>query len=536
MLKIAEISLPLDGGEEELRRLAAKRLRVPPEHIVKLELVKKSVDARKKADVHFICTVQAELAVPEKKVLDKCRDPKITKAVPYQYQIPVCPPRAQRPVVIGFGPAGMFAGLLLAQAGQRPVILERGAPVEERERDVNAFWNGGRLDPESNVQFGEGGAGTFSDGKLNTGTKDPRAAKVLHELADAGAPAEILYQAKPHIGTDKLPQTVKNIREKIRALGGEIHFHTRLDQLLIRDGAVYGVRAQGPQGSTEWETDCVVLAIGHSARDTFRMIHDLGVHMEPKPFSVGVRIEHLQSCIDASQYGKFAGHPALGAADYRLAEHLPNGRGVYTFCMCPGGSVVAAASEEGMVVTNGMSRFARDGRNANSALLVGIGPEDFGSDHPLAGVSFQRDLERRAFALGGGTYRAPAQRAGDFLAGIVSTRLGEVSPTYLPGVELCDLADCLPDFVTESLREGIVRMDRKLPGFAHPDALLTGTETRSSSPVRIVRGEDLQSVTVRGLYPCGEGAGYAGGIVSAAVDGVRCAERILAGHKRGITT
>ncbi len=527
MLKISEIVLPLDGGEEQLRRLAAKRLKVAPEKIIKLELVKKSVDARKKNDVHFMCAVEVELDLPEKKVLAKCRDPKIKQSSPYQYQIPRCAPRPLRPIVVGFGPAGMFAGLLLAQAGQRPIVLERGACVEEREKDVNAFWSGGKLDVESNVQFGEGGAGTFSDGKLNTGTKDPRSAKVLHELVDAGAPAEILYQAKPHIGTDKLPGVVRTIREKIRSLGGEVHFHTRLTELLIRQEKLCGVRAQGPQGMVEWETDCVVLAIGHSARDTFKMVYDTGVTMEPKPFSVGVRIEHLQSRIDAAQYGKFAGHPALGAADYRLAEHLPNGRGVYTFCMCPGGSVVAAASEDGMVVTNGMSCFARDGVNANSALLVGIGPEDFGSDHPLVGIRFQRELERRAFALAGASYRAPAQRVGDFLHNIPSAAFGEVQPTYRPGVQLCNLADCLPDFVVESLRQGILRMDRKLSGFAHPDSLLTGTETRSSSPVRILRGTDLQSVSLPGLYPCGEGAGYAGGIVSAAVDGLRCAERIL---------
>lgn len=527
MLKITEISLPLDGGEEELRIQAARRLKVSPKEILKLELVKKSVDARRKNEVHFICTVEVQTSVPEKKILSRCRDPKVTEAVPYRYEILACAKRSQRPLVVGFGPAGMFAGLILAQAGQCPIILERGSPVEEREQEVSRFWEGGPLNPESNVQFGEGGAGTFSDGKLNTGTKDPRAAKVLHELAEAGAPKEILYQAKPHIGTDKLPGTVREIRKKILALGGEIHFHTKLIRLLEKNGAVSGAEAQGPHGIVRFETDCVVLAVGHSARDTFQMVYDLGIPMEQKPFSVGVRIEHLQKKIDSSQYGKSAGHPALGAADYKLSVHLPNGRGVYTFCMCPGGSVVAAASEEEMLVTNGMSCFARDGRNANSALLVGVGPEDFGSSHPLAGIAFQRDLERRAFLLGGSTYRAPVQRVGDFLQGIRTLEFGEVLPTYRSGVEPCDLAECLPPFVTESLREGILRMERKLSGFSHPDALLTGTETRSSSPVRMVRGENLQSVAMRGLYPCGEGAGYAGGIVSAAVDGIRCAERIL---------
>ena len=514
--RIGEILLPLEGTEEDLRRTAAKRLRVPEKAITSLRLVKRSVDARKRNDVHFICTVECE--APEGKGI---RDPKIGKAIPYRYELPVGKPMEKRPLVVGFGPAGMFAALILAEAGYRPIVTERGAPIEERAKAVEAFWNTGILDTESNVQFGEGGAGTFSDGKLNTGTKDPRAAFVLREFVAAGAPEEILWEAKPHIGTDRLPQAVRGIREKIRSLGGEIRFHTKVTDLLIREGAICGAVLNG---SETLETDTVILAIGHSARDTFRLLRDLHIPMEQKPFSLGARIEHLQEKVDRSQYGKFAGHPALGAADYRLAVHLPNGRGVYTFCMCPGGQVVAAASEESRLVTNGMSSRARDGVNANSALLVGISPVNFGSEDILAGVELQRRIEEAAFLAGGGGYKAPAQRVGDFLQKRRSIRLGEVKPTYRPRVTPSAMEDFLPEFITESMRMGIRLLDQKLRGFGDPEALLTGPETRSSSPVRILRGENCESVTVRGLFPCGEGAGYAGGIVSAAVDGIRCAE------------
>ena len=532
MLRIAELSMPLSFTGEDLRRQAAARLKVPERALGNVSLYRKSVDARKKNAVRFICTVEVEVDV-EERLLSRLRDHKIQKAEPYTYHLPVSKPLQQRPVVAGFGPAGLFAALILAQAGQRPIVLERGAPVEERSRVVEHFWNTGELNPESNVQFGEGGAGTFSDGKLNTGTKDPRARKVLEEFVQAGAPEQILTDAKPHIGTDRLPGAVRTIRETILSLGGEVWFHTTLTGLKIHDGQITGVKYQKQTGETgQLETRHLILAVGHSARDTFSMLYDAGLVMEAKSFSVGARIEHPQSLIDKAQYGTAAGHPALGAADYKLAVHLPDGgaaagRGVYTFCMCPGGFVVAAASEEGRVVTNGMSCFARDGQNANAALLVGVSPEDYGSDHPLAGIEFQRRLEEAAFRAGGGGYRAPAQRVEDFLLKRASTRLGEVTPTYRPGVTPTNLDACLPEFVAEGMRQGIRLMDRRLHGFAYGDALLTGTETRSSSPVRILRNENCQSPVVKGFYPCGEGAGYAGGIISAAVDGIRCAEKIL---------
>ena len=494
-----------------------------PEEIRSLKLCRRSADARRKDDVHFVCAVEAECARN-----NAPRDRKIQRAEPYRYRLPEGRPAGARPVVVGFGPAGMFAALILAQAGRRPVVLERGSRVEERQKKTGLFWRTGRLDPECNVQFGEGGAGTFSDGKLNTGTKDPRIRKVLEEFAAAGAPEEILYLAKPHIGTDLLPGVVRNIRETILSLGGEILFDAKMTRLLTKDGRVAGVEFRRRGGSPErLETGSAVLAVGHSARDTFAELEAEGLPMEAKPFAVGARIEHPQRLIDEAQYGKFAGHPALGAAEYKLAVHLKNGRGVYTFCMCPGGSVVAAASELGRLVTNGMSKFARGGENANSALLVNVGPEDFGGDGPLAGVEFQRRLEEKAFALGGGGFRAPVQRAEDFLAGRASKELGDVRPSYPAGVTPCSLDECLPGFVADSMREGLRLMDARLRGFAYPDAVLTGVESRSSSPVRLLRGEDLQSAGLKGLYPCGEGAGYAGGIVSAAVDGIRCAENIL---------
>lgn len=523
MYRISEIRLPLDGTEADLKQAAAARLKVPAAEIRNLTVVKKSVDARKKENVHFIYTVDAacgEIRIP--------KDPKISRAEPYRYAAPKAEKQEARPIVVGFGPGGIFAALILAQAGQNPIVFERGSAVERRGEQVERFWKTGALDPHSNVQFGEGGAGTFSDGKLNTGTKDPRARKVLEEFAAAGAPEEILFEAKPHIGTDRLPGTVKNIREKIRSLGGEIFFDTALQTIYLKDGCVSGVEVK-PRGGTPYRVDArkVILAVGHSARDTFETLCALGVPMEPKAFSVGARIEHPQALIDRAQYGKFAGHPALGAADYKLAAHLPGGRGVYTFCMCPGGSVVAAASEEGRLVTNGMSRFARDGENANSALLVGISPADFGGEGPLAGIAFQRRLEEAAFRLGGGGYRAPVQRVEDFLLRRASVSCGGGKPTYAPGVTPCSLDDCLPAFAADSMRQGILQMDARLHGFAYPDALLTAVETRSSSPVRILRGETLESPGAAGLYPCGEGAGYAGGIISAAVDGIRCAEKVL---------
>lgn len=535
MIRITELVLPLEIPKEErlsyLKQQAAKRLKVSVKQIQSCALFKQSVDARKKDQIVFRCTVDITIE-KEQAALAKAKDKRATVVAPYHYEIPLCHPLEQRPVVVGFGPAGMFAALLLAQAGQRPIVLERGGSVEDRQQTVERFWQTGVLDTQCNVQFGEGGAGTFSDGKLNTGTKDSRARKVLEELQKAGAPEEILYQSHPHVGTNRLPQTVRNIREQIRALGGEVLFRTQLVGIGTKNGAVVSVTAKNAEGEHVFDTNHVVLAIGHSARDTYALLHGMGVFMEQKPFSVGARIEHPQSIINKAQYGKFATHPALGAAEYKQAVHLPNGRGVYTFCMCPGGQVVASSSEENMVVTNGMSNFARDGENANAALLVGIGPEDLGSTAPLAGMELQRKLERAAFQLGGGTYRAPGQRVEDFLKKRASTGFGEVTPTYQRGVTPCDLHEILPDFVAESMEEGIRRMDARLHGFAFPDAVLTGVETRSSAPVRLLRNEQLQSVSLQGLYPCGEGAGYAGGIVSAAVDGLRCGEMILQSVKK----
>ncbi len=526
MIRITGLSLPLDYTGADLRRAAARALRCDEARITSLALVRRSVDARKKDAVRFSVTADASLSGGEKKMLAR-RDAKLSPVPDRTYRMPTAAPFAQRPVIVGFGPAGMFAGLLLARAGQRPIIVERGEPVEQRRETVRRFWSGGALDPDSNVQFGEGGAGTFSDGKLNTGTKDERIFFVLRTFAEHGAPEEILFDAKPHIGTDRLPAVVRSIREEILALGGEIRFETKLRDILVRGGAVYGAVLEHKGRTETVETDRLLLAVGHSARDTFEMLLGKGcVPLEPKPFSVGARIEHLANEIDRAQYGAFAGHPRLGAADYRLAVHLPNGHGVYTFCMCPGGTVTGASSEPGGIVTNGMSAFARDGQNSNAALLVDVRPEDFGGDGPLAGVAFQRGIERAAYALTE-SYRAPAQRVEDFLAARPGKTFGSVAPTYLPGVSPGDLRAVLPAYVAESMAEGIRLMGRRLAGFDAPDALLTGPETRSSSPVRILRDERFQSPGLRGLYPCGEGAGYAGGITSAAVDGIRCAEAML---------
>lgn len=520
--------MALEYTGAQLRGAAAKKLRLDPSKLKTVSLVKKSVDARKKNDVKFIVTVDVQVAGDEEKLLSRLRDGKIRKAPDRTYTMPRAGKLDHRPVVVGFGPAGMFAGLLLARAGLCPIIVERGGSVEERQKAVQTFWKERKLNTECNVQFGEGGAGTFSDGKLNTGTKDERIFFVLQTLAEHGAPEDILFDAKPHVGTDKLPQTVRAIREEIRSLGGEVRFNTKMTDILVRDGAVRGISLECGNARETLETNHVVLAIGHSARDTFEMLFEKScIPMEPKPFSVGARIEHRAEKIDRAQYGAFAGNSHLGAADYKLNVHLENGRGVYTFCMCPGGYVVGAASEENRVVTNGMSEYARDGANSNAALLVGITPEDFGSAHPLAGIAFQRKIESAAFEAGGGTYSAPCQRVGDFLERRCSVDFGEVCPTYEPGVVPGDLREVLPDFITDSMAAGIRKMGRYLTGFDAPDALLTAPETRSSSPVRILRGETRECLTVRGLFPCGEGAGYAGGITSAAVDGLRCAEEIL---------
>lgn len=530
MLKITGLKLPLGFREGDLKRAAAKQLRLPESAIGQVRLCKKSVDARKKDNVHFVCAVEAAIQGDENRLLSRRRDNAVQKAEPYCYQPPQAGKLPQRPVVVGFGPAGMFAALLLAQCGQEPIVLERGQAVEERERAVQRFWKERVLDSQSNVQFGEGGAGTFSDGKLTTGTGDGRIRKVLEELVAAGAPEEILYEAKPHIGTDKLPGVVRSIRQQVIALGGEVRFSTQVTGFRLKEGRLVGLTLRTPAGEEALECSQVILAIGHSARDTFQELQRLGLPMEAKAFSVGARIEHPASLIDRAQYGDFAGHPALGAADYKLSCHLENGRGVYTFCMCPGGTVTGAASEEGGVVTNGMSAWARDGRNSNAALLVGVTPADFGAEGPLAGVAFQRQIERAAFRLAGGDYSAPAQRVADLLAGVPSKGFGGVLPTYEPGVVPGDIAQCLPSFVVDSMKAALPILGRRLQGFDSGDALLTAPETRSSSPVRILRDENCQSPLAQGLYPCGEGAGYAGGIVSAAVDGLRCAEAVLQGN------
>lgn len=524
MIRINNIKANLDVDAAGLKEIVSMKTGLEPERIKSLKIAKKSVDARNKSNVQFVYALDMEVFGDEDYIASilAWKDIVQIKETASLSFAPKTFAGGLRPVVAGTGPAGMFAGLALAEAGLRPILLERGKAVSERRKDVEFFWQTGHLNPESNVQFGEGGAGTFSDGKLMTGIKkDAFTARVLQELAAAGAPEEILYLAKPHIGTDKLAVVVRRIREKIVSLGGEYRFENRLEDLIVRDGILTGLKIAAPGGKIyEQPTDRLILAVGHSARDTFEMLHKNGVYIEQKPFSVGVRIEHVQKSVDAAQYGRFAGHPALGAADYKLAAHFDNGRSAYTFCMCPGGMVVAAASEPGRVVTNGMSEFARDGKNANAALLVGVEPRDFGSAHPLAGMYFQRRLEEAAFRAGGGDYRAPAQLVGDFLKKQVSTAVGNVNPSYRPGVRFADLSAVLPDFVTETMRRAIVEMDGKLRGFAAADAVLTGVETRSSSPIRIMRDEHFEA-NIKGLYPCGEGAGYAGGIVSSAVDGLK---------------
>lgn len=514
MLRINNISMPLEADEQKLRQKVAARLGIKETELKNFKVSKKSVDARNKNNVHFVYSADCQNSV-------QIQDKDIEQLAEPEKLVFRIKSSGIRPVVAGSGPAGMFAGLALAEAGLNPIILERGVPVEQRQKDVLQFWQTGVLKTDSNVQFGEGGAGTFSDGKLMTGIKkDKFTAKVLHEFAAAGAPPEILYLAKPHIGTDKLRLVVKNIRQKITALGGEYRFNSKLENLIIRDNKLHAVRVLSDTGEYELPADRLFLAVGHSARDTFEMLLKAGVHMEQKPFSVGVRIEHKQTLINKAQYGRAAESPYLGAADYKMAVHLPNGRSVYTFCMCPGGVVVAAASEKGRVVTNGMSEFARQAENANSALLVGVSDKDFGSSAPLAGMYFQRRLEENAFCAGDKTYRAPAQLVGDFLRCKTSVKAGDVRPSYLPGVVYGNMKTVLPNEISDSLRLGIVEMAKKLRGFDCGDAVMTGVETRSSSPVRIVRDETMQS-NIKGLYPCGEGAGYAGGITSAAADGLK---------------
>ncbi|MHB8155980.1 MAG: NAD(P)/FAD-dependent oxidoreductase [Desulfocucumaceae bacterium] len=527
MIRVTEIKLPVGAaGMDSLRSALAGRLGIKQSDILKVSIFRRSVDARKN-EVRFVFTVDVELE-NEGRIL---KDPRFKGIMPtpemdYHYVAPGQEIIKKRPVVVGAGPAGIFCGLILAGMGYRPLILERGGDVDSRTEAVEQFWKTGALDPQCNVQFGEGGAGTFSDGKLTTLIRDPRCRKVLKELVSAGAPEEILYINKPHVGTDILKSVVRNIRTKIIELGGEVRFYSRVSDIFMENGRIVGVEVNGGE---EIETGVAVLAIGHSARDTFRLVYEKGILLVPKAFSLGVRVEHPQELIDAAQYKDFAGNKNLGAADYKLVYHDAGGRSCYTFCMCPGGVVVAAASEPGCVVTNGMSFYARDGQNANSALLVGVTPSDFGS-HPLAGIEYQRLWERKAFQLGGGDYKAPAQLVGDFLNNRPSVSMEAVRPSYPRGVTPCDIGFCLPDYVTEVIRRAIPRFGDKLKGFAYPDAILTGVETRSSSPVKILRNEFYQS-SVSGLYPAGEGAGYAGGIISSAVDGIRVAEAIALKYK-----
>ena len=531
MLRLTELKLPLDHPPEALRAAILQRLGIADDELLGFSIFKRSYDARKKHALLMVYAVDVEVS-NEAALLKKFRDDRHLSPTPdmdYQFVGRAPENLTERPIVVGFGPCGIFAALVLAQMGFKPIVLERGKAVRERTQDTWGLWRRHVLNPESNVQFGEGGAGTFSDGKLYSQIKDPRhlGRKVLTEFVKAGAPEEILYVSKPHIGTFRLVGMVEAMRHEIESLGGEIRFQQRVTDVLIEDGPD-GKRIGGvvlASGET-LKSRHVILALGHSARDTFEMLHARGVTMEAKPFSVGFRIEHPQSLIDRARLGPNAGNPQLGAADYKLVHHAKNGRTVYSFCMCPGGTVVAAASEPGCVVTNGMSQYSRNERNANAGIVVGITPADFPGDDPLAGIALQRKLEARAFQLGGGNYDAPAQLVGDFIEGKPSTRLGSVEPSYQPGVHLTDLASCLPDYAIEAIREALPAFDRQIKGFAMKDAVLTGVETRTSSPLRITRDDDCQSVNVKGLYPAGEGAGYAGGILSAGVDGIRVAEAV----------
>ncbi len=536
MLRLTEIKLPLDHPEPALREAILKRLDIDASELGEFSIFRRGVDARKPHAILLIYTVDLQLRNEAQLLKRFAKDPHVAPTPDTSYKFVIEPRQAAdklpRPVIVGFGPAGLFAALILAQLGLRPLVLERGKPVRERTKDTWGLWRKNKLDPESNVQFGEGGAGTFSDGKLYSQIKDPRhyGRKVLTEFVKAGAPEEILYVAKPHIGTFRLVGMIEKMRATITSLGGEIRFQSRVDDIEIENGQVQGVvLASGERIATQH----LVLALGHSARDTFEMIHRRGIYIEAKPFSVGFRIEHPQSLVDHARHGPNAQHPILGAADYKLVHHAKNGRSVYSFCMCPGGTVVAAASEPGHVVTNGMSQYSRNERNANAGIVVGITPEVDYPGHPLAGVELQRQLESRAFELGGSTYEAPGQLIGDFLAGRTSTAFGSVQPSYKPGVHLTDLAAALPEFAISAIREALPAFARQIKGFDLPDGVLTGVETRTSSPIRIKRNDgDLQSINTRGLYPTGEGAGYAGGILSAAVDGIRVAEAVALSMKR----
>tara|TARA_R110002167_G_scaffold343436_1_gene552545 strand:+ start:795 stop:2411 length:1617 start_codon:yes stop_codon:yes gene_type:complete len=527
MLRLTEIKLPLDHAQAALEQAILDKLKISKAQLLSFEIFKRAYDARNKKDIQLIYTFDIEVKQQDELLQKFANDQhvRITPDMTYKFVTQAPATLSARPVVVGLGPCGLFAALILAQMGFKPIVLERGKAVRERTKDTFGFWRKQALNPESNVQFGEGGAGTFSDGKLYSQVKDRKhyGRKVLHEFVAAGAPEEIMYVSKPHIGTFKLVNMVEKMRAQIIALGGEMRFSTRVEKLEIDNGQLQGLHlSTGEYLASQY----VVLAIGHSARDTFEALYEQGVYIEAKPFSVGFRIEHEQSMIDACRFGDNAGNPILGAADYKLVHHCKNGRTVYSFCMCPGGTVVAAASEEGRVVTNGMSQYSRHERNANSAIVVGITPEVDYPGHPLAGIALQRSLEELAYKVGGENYHAPAQLIGDFLAGKVSNELGDVKPSYTPGITLTDLSKVVPDFVIQAIREAIPAFDRQIKGFAKKDGLLTGVETRTSSPICIKRGENYQSVNTKGLYPAGEGAGYAGGIWSAGIDGIRVAEAL----------
>jgi uncharacterized FAD-dependent dehydrogenase len=532
MIRITELKLPLDHDEHALPALIVKTLGIAPSDLIGHTVYKRSYDARKqKLLLVYICDVEVAPSL-EAALLKRFEAHPHIRPMPDQNYYPVVQLNAApalRPVVVGFGPCGIFAALLLAQMGFKPIVLERGKKVRERTQDTWGLWRKSTLNPESNVQFGEGGAGTFSDGKLWSQIKDPRhlGRKVMMEFVKAGAPPEILLVSKPHIGTFKLVKVVEHMREQIIALGGEVRFEQRVSDVLIENGCIRGLTVQNLNDSTQYEmhADQVVLALGHSSRDTVAMLHQRGVYMEAKPFSIGFRIEHPQGVIDRARLGQHAGHPLLGAADYKLVHHAANGRSIYSFCMCPGGTVVAATSEPGRVVTNGMSQYSRNERNANAGIVVGISPADYPGS-PLAGIEFQRQLETHAYALGGSNYRAPGQLVGDFIVGKPSTQLGSVEPSYKPGVLLGDLHSALPAYAIAAMREALPVFGKKIRGFDMHDAVLTGVETRTSSPVKITRGDDFQSLNVKGLYPAGEGASYAGGILSAGVDGIEVAEAV----------
>ena len=530
MIRLTEIKLPLNHAPEDLTTAITTKLKISAEQMASFVMFKRGYDARNKRNIQLIYTlditlIDSDLANDLLVQFESDNHVKATPDTSYHYVGAAPKDLTERPIVIGFGPCGLLAALTLAQMGFKPIIIERGNEVRQRTKDTFGFWRQRKLNTESNVQFGEGGAGTFSDGKLYSQVKDPNhyGRKVMTEFVKAGAPEEILFVSKPHIGTYKLVTMVEKMRAEIIALGGEVRFATRVDDLHITDSKVTGVTLSS--GET-LKTNHVVLAVGHSARDTFEMIHDKGVYIEAKPFSIGFRIEHKQSTIDKARFGDNAGNEILGAADYKLVHHCKNGRSVYSFCMCPGGTVVAAASEEGRVVTNGMSQYSRNERNANSAIVVGIDPERDYPNHPLAGIELQRQLETLAFELGGENYSAPAQTIGDFLKGKPNSELGDVKPSYTPGITLTDLSKALPDFAVDAIREAIPAFNKKIQGFASDDGLLTGVETRTSSPISIKRNKEFQSINTKGLFPAGEGAGYAGGILSAGIDGIKVAEAV----------